>query len=84
MGLLSAYTDSAGNPDTSGLLYEGFGVRCEEASGSTASWGSIPGSVAGLALLSLKRSMVGGRMQILQSCLIILISDEDRALGLYL
>lgn len=26
MGLFSAYTDSAGNPDTSRFLYKGFGV----------------------------------------------------------
>lgn len=28
MGLLSAYIDSAGNTDTSGLLYKGFWVKC--------------------------------------------------------
>lgn len=74
MGLVPAYTDSPGNPHTSGLLYEGFGVRCSEAAGSAAPQGSAPASVAGLALLSLKRRMVRGRVRIFQPCLIILIN----------
>lgn len=44
----------------------------------------LPATAAELALLSLRRRTVDGRVQIFEPCLIILISDQDQALGLYL